>query len=124
MNKFGWKRALKMADGVIGDGKRLRGVIEQATVKMVEHADSLKTILDDLQLIFRLVRAWLKGEYRDVAKKSLVVLVGALVYFLMPLDAIPDFIPVIGLTDDVTVIAMALTAAKTEVEKFREWERK
>jgi uncharacterized membrane protein YkvA (DUF1232 family) len=124
MNKFGWKRALKMADGVIGDGKRLRGVIEQATIKMVEHADSLKTILDDLQVIFRLVRAWLKGEYRDVAKKSLVVLVGALVYFLMPFDAIPDFIPVIGLTDDVTVIAMALTAAKTEVEKFREWERK
>jgi uncharacterized membrane protein YkvA (DUF1232 family) len=124
MNKFGWKRALKMADGLIGDGKRLRGVIEQATIKMVEHADSLKTILDDLQVIFRLVRAWLKGEYRDVAKKSLVVLVGALVYFLMPFDAIPDFIPVIGLTDDVTVIAMALTAAKTEVEKFREWERK
>jgi uncharacterized membrane protein YkvA (DUF1232 family) len=42
----------------------------------------------------------------------------------MPFDAIPDFIPVIGLTDDVTVIAMALTAARTEVEKFREWEGK
>ncbi len=124
MNKFGWKRALKIADGVIGDGKRLRGVIEQAAMKMVAHADSLKAILDDLQVIFRLVRAWLKGEYRDVSKKSLVVLVGALVYYLMPFDAIPDFIPVIGLTDDVTVIAMALTAAKTEVEKFREWEGK
>jgi uncharacterized membrane protein YkvA (DUF1232 family) len=124
MNKFGWKRSLKTADGVIGDGKRLRGVIEQAAMKMVEHADALKAILDDLQVIFRLVRAWLKGEYGDVSKKSLVVLVGALVYFLMPFDAIPDFIPVIGLTDDVAVIAMALTAAKTEVERFREWEGK
>ena len=124
MNRFGWKRALKVADGVVGDGKRLRDVIEQATMKMFAHADALKTILDDLQTIFRLVRAWLKGEYRDVSKKSLVVLVGALIYFLMPFDAIPDFIPVIGLTDDVAVIAMALTAAKTEVEKFREWEVK
>ena len=124
MNRFGWKRALKVADGVVGDGKRLRDVIEQATMKMFAHADVLKTILDDLQTIFRLVRAWLKGEYRDVSKKSLVVLVGALIYFLMPFDAIPDFIPVIGLTDDVAVIAMALTAAKTEVEKFREWEVK
>ena len=124
MNRFGWKRALKVADGVVGDGKRLRDVIEQAAMKMVAHADALKTILDDLQTIFRLVHAWLKGEYRDVSKKSLVVLVGALVYFLMPFDAIPDFIPVIGLTDDVAVIAMALTAAKTEVEKFREWEVK
>ena len=124
MNRFGWKRALKVADGVVGDGKRLRDVIEQATMKMFAHADALKTILDDLQTIFRLVRAWLKGEYRDVSKKSLVVLVGALIYFLMPFDAIPDFIPVIGLTDDVAIIAMALTAAKTEVEKFREWEGK
>ena len=124
MNRFGWKRALKVADGVVGDGKRLRDVIEQATMKMFAHADALKTILDDLQTIFRLVRAWLKGEYRDVSKKSLVVLVGALIYFLMPFDAIPDFIPVIGLTDDVAIIAMALTAAKTEVEKFREWEVK
>jgi len=40
MNKFGWKRALKMADGVIGDGKRLRAVIEQAAMKMAAHADA------------------------------------------------------------------------------------
>jgi uncharacterized membrane protein YkvA (DUF1232 family) len=110
------------AESVIGDGKRLLGVVERATQKMVRHSDALKTILQDLQLIFRLLRAWLKRDYRDVSKKSLIVLVGALVYLLMPFDAIPDFIPALGLTDDVTVIAMALTAAKSEIEKFRQWE--
>lgn len=122
MNTLGWKRAVKMAESVIGDAKKLRAVIEQAVRKMETHSEALKGVLDDLQLIFRLVRAWLKGDYRDLSKKSLVVLVGALVYFLMPLDAIPDFIPGLGLMDDVTIVGLALTAVKTEIEKFRDWE--
>jgi uncharacterized membrane protein YkvA (DUF1232 family) len=124
MNTPGWKRAVKTAETVIGDVKKLRGVIEQAVGKMEAHSDALKGVLDDLQMIFRLARAWLKGEYKDVSKKSLAVLVGALVYFLMPLDAIPDFIPGLGFMDDVTIIGLALTAVKTEIEKFRSWEIK
>jgi uncharacterized membrane protein YkvA (DUF1232 family) len=122
MNTPGWKRAVKTAESVIGDVKKLRGVIERAVSKMETHSDALKGILDDLQLIFRLARAWLKGDYKDVSKKSLVVLVGALVYFLMPLDTIPDFIPGLGFMDDVTVVGLALAAVKSEVEKFKDWE--
>jgi uncharacterized membrane protein YkvA (DUF1232 family) len=122
VNTPGWKRAIKMAEIVIGDVKKLRGVIEQAVSKMETHSEALKGVLDDLQLMFRLVRAWLKGDYKDLSKKSLVVLVGALVYFLMPLDTIPDFIPGLGFMDDVTVVGLALAAVKSEVEKFRNWE--
>ncbi|MGH7770251.1 MAG: YkvA family protein [Candidatus Binatia bacterium] len=122
MKTPGWQRAVRTAESVIGDVKKLRGVIEQAVSKMEAHSDALKGILDDLQLIFRLARAWLKGDYTDVSKKSLAVLVGALVYFLMPLDTIPDFIPGLGFMDDVTVVGLALTAVKSEVEKFRGWE--
>jgi uncharacterized membrane protein YkvA (DUF1232 family) len=124
MNTLGWKRAVKVAEGVVADGKKLAVVIEEAVRKMDAHSDALKGILDDLQLIFRLVRARAKGEYKNVSTQTLVILVGAVVYFLMPLDAIPDFIPGIGLMDDVTVIGMALSAAKVEIEKFRGWELK
>jgi len=36
------------------------------------------------------------------------VLLAALAYFVMPLDAIPDFLPAIGFTDDAAVLALAL----------------
>jgi uncharacterized membrane protein YkvA (DUF1232 family) len=36
------------------------------------------------------------------------VIYGALGYFILPLDAIPDFIPAAGYTDDLTVMAAAL----------------
>jgi uncharacterized membrane protein YkvA (DUF1232 family) len=35
-------------------------------------------------------------------------LIGALAYFVLPFDAIPDFLPVLGFTDDAAVLATAL----------------
>jgi uncharacterized membrane protein YkvA (DUF1232 family) len=55
---------------------------------------------------------------------------GALAYFIFPLDAIPDLIPVAGFTDDIAVMAGALAAiglnippeARTRAdEKLNEW---
>ncbi len=36
------------------------------------------------------------------------VLLGALAYFVLPIDAIPDMLPVLGFTDDAAVLATAL----------------
>jgi len=35
-------------------------------------------------------------------------LIGALAYFVLPLDAIPDVLPVLGFTDDAAVLATAI----------------
>ncbi|QMS86016.1 DUF1232 domain-containing protein [Candidatus Xianfuyuplasma coldseepsis] len=35
--------------------------------------------------------------------------IGALIYLISPIDAIPDMIPMLGLTDDVAVIAYAVS---------------
>jgi len=122
MKPFGWERAMKTAESLVADAKRLSVVVEQSIKKMNTHAKALGHVFGDLQLIFRMVRAWLRGEYKALSSRSLVVLVGALVYFLMPLDAIPDFLPGIGFLDDAGVIAMALAAVKSEVDKFKAWE--
>jgi uncharacterized membrane protein YkvA (DUF1232 family) len=50
----------------------------------------------------------------------------ALAYFILPTDAIPDFIPVVGLGDDVGILTAALTAISTHVtsehrERAQEW---
>jgi uncharacterized membrane protein YkvA (DUF1232 family) len=36
------------------------------------------------------------------------VLIGALAYFVLPFDAIPDMLPALGFTDDAAVLATAL----------------
>jgi len=41
---------------------------------------------------------------------------GALAYFIMPFDVIPDYLPVIGYTDDAAVLAMALRLVADHIQ--------
>jgi uncharacterized membrane protein YkvA (DUF1232 family) len=68
---------------------------------------------------------------RETPTKVRAVLIGALAYFILPADAIPDILPVVGFTDDAGVIAAALAmvarhitdrhrdAAKAALERLR-----
>lgn len=44
-----------------------------------------------------------------------VSLVGALAYFVLPADIIPDVLPVLGFTDDATVLATAINLVKGHI---------
>ncbi len=46
---------------------------------------------------------------RDTPMAVRATLLGALAYFVMPVDAIPDILPLLGFADDAGVIALALT---------------
>lgn len=44
----------------------------------------------------------------DTPKWVKAVILGALGYFIVPLDTIPDFTPGLGFTDDISVVVLAL----------------
>jgi len=48
--------------------------------------------------------------------------VAVLIYFLSPIDVIPDFIPVIGLLDDMALVAWFSSTLKDQLDKYAEWE--
>ena len=45
---------------------------------------------------------------RDTPLQVKAALLGALAYFVLPFDAIPDMLPVLGFADDAAVLATAL----------------
>ena len=45
-----------------------------------------------------------------------VTLVGALAYFVLPFDVVPDFLPVLGFTDDAAVLATALKLVASHMQ--------
>ncbi|PZO76555.1 MAG: DUF1232 domain-containing protein [Mesorhizobium amorphae] len=47
--------------------------------------------------------------------RAKAVIFGALAYFIMPADAIPDFLLIAGFTDDVAVLSAALAAIRSHV---------
>ncbi len=55
---------------------------------------------------------------RDVKWYRKSVVVAALVYFITPLDAMPDFAPLVGFLDDAGVIAWTLRFLGSEITNY------
>lgn len=43
-------------------------------------------------------------------------LVGALAYFVLPIDAVPDFLPLVGFADDASIIAAAIATVRMHMK--------
>ena len=63
----------------------------------------------------------LKNDSR-VPKMSKILLTAAVIYFFLPIDLIPDFIPVIGQLDDMIIVPslIAIAIALIPKEVFQE----
>lgn len=78
-------------------------------------------IRSDLGVLIDLVRQWASGEYDQVSKGSIVTIVAAILYFLVPLDLIPDFLLGFGFIDDVAVVGYVLNVLRAEIDAFERW---
>ena len=52
---------------------------------------------------------------RDTPRHVQVALIGALAYFILPFDVVPDMLPVIGFTDDAAVLAAAIKLVSSHI---------
>jgi uncharacterized membrane protein YkvA (DUF1232 family) len=62
------------------------------------------------------------GEYKAFTNKTLLSLVFGLLYFVTPMDVIPDFIPLLGFSDDLSIIYFIIKNFKSDIEAFKVWE--
>jgi uncharacterized membrane protein YkvA (DUF1232 family) len=71
-----------------------------------------------------LIKAYVVGDYRQIELGSLVKIIAAFVYFISPIDIIPDFLPFIGLSDDVALLVFIFKSIDDELVKFDKWQNK
>ncbi len=119
---FGFGRAKKRAEEAAGDPEQTERIVADALEKAERQRGRLSEVWNELQGLLRLVRAWARREYRAVPWESLVLALGATIYFLNPMDVIPDFIAGLGLLDDVGVIAWVVQSIRRDIKNFQAWE--
>jgi uncharacterized membrane protein YkvA (DUF1232 family) len=120
----GFKAAKKKAETLVRDVSRLATLLENAVAKADRNKSILGKILDDLSALFRLIRFWISGRYRDVPWQTIVLATAAVIYFVNPFDLIPDPIPFLGFVDDSSVIGFVLYSISGDLKRFLEWESK
>jgi uncharacterized membrane protein YkvA (DUF1232 family) len=116
-------KAVKTAKEYRNAPERAMHLVTEAVRKAERNKGALRKVISDLATLVRLVRAWFAKEYREVPWQTIAIAMGAIIYFVNPFDAIPDFIPGVGYLDDALVIGVTVKSIKTALDAFRIWEK-
>ena len=74
--------------------------------------DKLKKVFKKagIKVVYSALMLYYAYQRKETPVWAKTIIIGALGYFISPIDAIPDFIPVAGYTDDLGVLVAAIAA--------------
>jgi len=78
---------------------------------------------ENLKSVFRLLQAYFSKQYTVIPWGSIALLVGAVIYFVSPIDLMPDWFPLSGFIDDAAVLMFVLRQLQSDINKFQQWEK-
>jgi len=76
----------------------------------------LKRVAAKLPFVEDLLAAYYCAFDRQTPRHVQAALLGALAYFILPFDFVPDLMPVLGFTDDAAVLATALRMVASNIK--------
>jgi uncharacterized membrane protein YkvA (DUF1232 family) len=120
-----FKKATGKAGRYASNGARLFELAKKVLAKSQQKGfrEGMSEVQGQVQLLVRLIRAYASGDYRRLPWKSLLSVVGVLIYFVSPIDFIPDFLPIVGLTDDLALILWLFRTLSNDLTDFSQWEK-
>jgi uncharacterized membrane protein YkvA (DUF1232 family) len=105
-------------DGIDLDGSVLQdgaaAAREEARVRR-EFWPKFRRFAAKLPFAEDLLAAYFCAFDRSTPRHVQIVLIGALAYFILPFDFIPDMLPAMGFTDDAAVLATAIRMVATHI---------
>ncbi|MFQ3171549.1 MAG: uncharacterized membrane protein YkvA (DUF1232 family) [Oleispira sp.] len=117
-----FNKAKSKAEDYVGNPEKLNELIDNASIKANNKKGPLNAVWKQLMACFRLIKAYAKGSYREISWTSLVMIVASVIYFVMPVDLIPDFILFSGFLDDAALLGWTVKTFSSDIDAFVKWE--
>ena len=120
---FFFDLALNKAPSILGKKGRVLLLLTKLGDKLRRVSVKDLQVKEKFFILGRLLKAYVLGKYREIPWKTLLLITAAILYFVNPIDFIPDWIPGLGLTDDFGILVSVYASINTEIDKFLTWEK-
>jgi len=123
-----FKSATRKAGKYAGSGMAILELLREVLGKAKDVADNEnkgvgQVLAEKVMTLSRMVKAYVSGEYKVIPWGTIIKIIAVLIYFVSPIDLIPDFLPIIGLTDDLALVMWLFSSLQEEFVNFETWEK-
>lgn len=87
--------------------------------KVMDSSSKNLPFVRDMIAKIRLLYAMMRDKNFNLQWKNKTLVIAGLLYFISPIDLIPDFIPLVGYIDDAFVISLVLNSLAAEIERYQ-----
>lgn len=115
-----FKQYESKASEYLNDKEKANDLLKKAMEK-ADKKGPVGDVWEKLQLLFSIFGDWTSGKYRKIPVKSLLMIIGGILYFVSPVDAVTDFLPVAGFLDDATIIALVFRQVNSDLNVYKDW---
>lgn len=118
-----YQMLIRRAGGFLSNPTRLKKAINDTLNKLDRKQGGgglTSEVVGSFRLLVNLVKDVTTGKYK-MEKKRIVMILGAIFYFLTPIDIIPDVLPVLGFLDDASLLAWLFYSMKDELGLYMTW---
>ena len=113
----------KKARRIVTDQEYVDLLSHEAEIKSRRYRDQLVSVKKDLDCVIRMLKSISSKGYRGLSLQDMVLPAAVLMYFINPLDLVPDFLVGPGLLDDMAIMTSVFFGMRSHLEKFRKWEK-
>ena len=115
-----FEKSQEKAKKILEDRDKMETFLDRLERKL-KHIPVVGGILSEIPVLITLIKAFIEKRYLEIPIGSIIAIVGALIYFLSPIDLMPDFLPAIGLVDDAAVLTLAFKLVHDDVKDYKAW---
>ncbi|EAZ80075.1 YkvA family protein [Algoriphagus machipongonensis] len=114
----------KQVNALVKQEEKVKELLVQVKEKVVSVGGNsrVKKLIEPLGVFIRMIKAHFNGAHK-LSFSTLGLIVLAMVYFIAPIDMIPDFLGFFGFADDLSVVLAVYAKVKDEIDEFLDWER-
>lgn len=115
------QKGYKKAEKILNDKEKMDEFLErlEKKLKLIPLAG---TTLAMLPTLVQMLKSYVKKEYTSIPIGSIIAIISALLYWLAPIDIIPDTIPGAGYLDDTLVVGTCIKLIGSDLQEYKKWQ--
>ena len=120
-----YEKCIAKAKKMLPNKKKISNVLKKARriFERLHNIPKCEALAKNICNFCDLLSDYFAGVYQNLPLSTVVAALAGLIYVVLPIDVLADFVPVLGWLDDAAVLAFVVAAEQNDVKEYLNWKK-